>query len=348
MSFKHLPELDEAWRMRSPGARLDEIEKRAPLLRDAIRASGIIRAVRTMDVGRFPYPTVHAFGGACTSTVSYVWLENRSMLVEYKDFEGRTRRLLANPSRPEGSKKAPYFQQFTDKLPGVIEPAFERYIARVGAPLPEQLAKLGVAAGAIDYLTFDHLHVQEVGPLLGPNGLYPKAKLLVTEDELAAVEKLHPLQKYWYVPNGMEGVRREDVITFERDLLLGEGVALVRTPGHTDGNHSIVISLPDGLVTCSENGVAGECYAPEKSDIPGLREHARAMGTKAILNSNTRERTLDQYTSMRLEALLAAAPHADEPPRHFCSSALTKTMLAPGIKPTWSLPVPTYGSPEAA
>lgn len=348
MSFRKLSELDEAWRMRSPGARLDEIEKRAPALRDAIRATGLVRAVRTMDVGRFPYPTVHAFGGACASTIGYVWLENRSMLIEYRDFEGRTKRLLVNPSRPEGSKKAPYFQHITEKIPGVIEPAFDRYIARIGPPIPEQLAKFGVNANGIDYVTFDHLHVQDVGPLFGPQGLYPNAKLLVTGDELAAVEHLHPLQRYWYVPHGMEGVRKEDVISFERDILLGEGLALVSTPGHTDGNHTIVISLPEGLTTISENGVATECYAPELSEIPGLREHAKSAGVKAILNSNTRERTLDQYTSMRLEALLAAPASAQEMPRHFCSSALTKTVLAPGIKPT-AVTVPiSYGTPATA
>lgn len=344
MTFRQLNALDEAWRMRAPGARLEEIERLAPVLRDAIRATGTVLSVRTMDVGRFPYPTVHAFGGACTSTIGYVWLENRAMLIEYKNFDGQIKRLLANPSRPEGSKKAPYFQQFTDKIPGVIEPAFERYIARVGPPIPEQLAKLGVSASAIDYVTFDHLHVQEVGPLLGSRGLYPNAKLLVTADELAAVGRLHPLQKYWYVPGGMDGVKSDDVIAFERDIALGEGLALVSTPGHTDGNHTIVLSLPEGLTTISENGVATECYAPEKSEIPGLREHAKAAGVKVILNSNTRERTLDQYTSMRLESLLAAPEHADGVPRHFCSSALAKTMLAPGIKPTIATVPINYGS----
>src|SRR5436190_563420 len=121
LPLTQLTQLDEAWRMRAPGARLEAVERHAASLCDAIQKSGVVRAVRTMDVGRFPYPTAHAFGGACTSTIGYVWLENRAMLIEYRDFEGRTKRLLANPSRPEGSKKAPYFQSITEKIPGVME-----------------------------------------------------------------------------------------------------------------------------------------------------------------------------------------------------------------------------------
>src|SRR5262249_12121952 len=153
---------------------------------------------------------------------------------------------------------------------------------------------------------FDHLHVQEVGPMLGPSGLYPRASILVTKDEREAMKKLHPLQKYWYVDGGFDGVAEENVHVFDRDILLGEGIALVRSPGHTDGNHTICINVPDGVVTISESGVAVECYAPERSKIPGLAEYAKRTGLKAVLNSNSKERWLDQYTSMRLETLLAA------------------------------------------
>jgi hypothetical protein len=333
-TFRPLPVLDDAWRLNSPGARLEAVERAAPRLADAIRESGTPRAVRTFDVGRFPYPTEFAFSGACSSPVPYVWMMNRAMLIEYRDFEGQRRRLLANPSRPEGSKKAPYFQDILAKLPSFLEQPFEKNIAQVAPPIPDQLRAIGVDPASIDYVTFDHLHVQDVRPMLGAGGQYPNAALLVMPEELAAARGLHPLQRYWYVEGGVDGVRAESLITFDRDVLLGEGVALVRTPGHTDGNHTIVLNVPGGLVTISENGVAPECYAPEKSKIPGVAEHAKRRGLRAILNANTRERTCDQYTSMRLEALLAAPAERDGFPRHFPSSELVHTLLAPGVKPT--------------
>lgn len=331
---QRLPHTDEAWRARTAAARLDAMERAAPRLRDALRNSGTVLATRTFDVATFPYPTRFAFGGACTVPVPYVWLHNRAVLLEYRDLEGQRRRLLANPSRPDGSRAAPYFRDLTGGVPKLMQGPLERSLSRQAPPLPIQLAAAGIDPSSIDLVTFDHLHVQDVRPLLGPGGLYPKAKLLVHAVELEAARHLHPQQRYWYVDGGLDGVSAEHLAPFEHDLLLGEGLALIRTPGHTEGNHSIVFALPDGLVSISENGVAAECYAPLESRIPGLRQHAAHTGEAVILNANTRERTLDQYTSMRLEAALAAF---DGPfPRHFSSSELTTSPLAPLIRPTFT------------
>jgi hypothetical protein len=342
-TIRPLEMLDDAWRRSSGGERLIAVETAAPRLREAIEASGTVLAVRTFEIGRFPYPTQFAFGGACTSTIPYVWLMNRAVLIEYRDLGGARRRLLANPSRPDGARKAPYFQKIYGPVPSALVPSFEHWVGRRGPPLPMQLEKAGIAPSSIDFITFDHLHVQELGPSLGPTGEYPNARLLVTKDELLAARNLHPLQRYWYTASVLDGVSEENLCPFSGDILLGEGLALVHTPGHTDGNHTIVFHLPDGIMTVSENGVAPECYAPELSDVPGLREHARRTGERAILNSNTRERTLDQYTSMRLEAVLAQPKEAGQFPRHFSSSELTHTWMAPGIRPVFAWRSVTYG-----
>lgn len=336
LEFRPLPQMDEPWTISPPGARLEAIERAAPALRDAILESGLVTAVRTLDVARFPYPTAHAFGGACTTSSRYVWLFNRALLIEFSDLAGRNRRLLANPTRPEGSRKAPYFRAIYQRVPGWLEGPFEKIVGRRAPSISDQLRKLGVAPSSIDFITFDHLHVQEVGPLLGPDGEFPNAVLLVSRAEERATRSLHPLQRYWYVQGALNGVRGQDIHLFDRDLLLGSGVALIRTPGHTEGNHTIVFALPDGLMTVSENGVAAECYAPEKSRLPGLAAYARRTGERAILNANTREQTLDQYTSMRLEALLSAPRDPEAFPRHFSSSELVHTVLAPGIRPTFA------------
>ena len=186
---------------------------------------------------------------------------------------------------------------------------------------------------SIDYITFDHLHVQDVAPMLGRDGFYPNARLLVTRPEIESLRMLHPMQEFWYVKDSLDGIKEEHLAYFEGDLLLGEGVALIHTPGHTEGNHSIAINAGGGLVTISENGIAAECYAPLESEIPGLKAYAERTGFEVVLNSNTRERTLDQYTSMMLERALSQSPdHAL--PRHFSSSELTQNPLAPGVRPT--------------
>jgi len=63
-----------------------------------------------------------------------------------------------------------------------------------------------------------------------------------------------------------------------------------------------------------------------------------------ILNANTREATLDQYTSMVLEKTLAdGVPDRPELPQHFSSSELVPHVLAPGLTPTHTFGAITFG-----
>jgi hypothetical protein len=337
-----LPELDLAWSYLAGGARHTAVERRAPQLRDRIRSSGTVLAVRTLDIADFPYPTRYAFSGSARLLNPFVWMRNRALLIEFRALDGRRRRLLANPTDADASRAARYFQDLTRYIPAPVE----RWMSRARPPLPEQLRALGVDPGSIDAITFDHLHVQDLRPLLGPRGHYPNARLYLTVAEQRILAELHPLQRYWYIPGALDGAD-DRLVVFDRDLLLGEGLALVRTPGHTAGNHSIVVALPDGLVAVSENGIAADCYHPEASRIPGLAEHARSSGEAAILNGNTREQTLDQYTSMRLEALLAEAPGAAFP-RVFPSSELVAHPLAPGLVPTHAVGSLSHGTLASA
>jgi hypothetical protein len=166
----------------------------------------------------------------------------------------------------------------------------------------------------------------------------------VQRAELRTLESPHPLQARWYVRDGVRGVARDRLLVIDGDYLIGGGLALVRTPGHTDGNHSAVLHTDRGLWTVSENGIAPECYAPLASEIPGVRRFAREQETEFILNANTREDTLEQYTSMALEKALAD-PSQERPefPQCFPSSELVASRLAPGVRPTFSHGLITSG-----
>ncbi|MCP2315583.1 hypothetical protein APR12_000916 [Nocardia amikacinitolerans] len=61
-------------------------------------------------------------------------------------------------------------------------------------------------------------------------------------DELAAVAELHPLQKPWYQPAAYRDVPAEAFLPIEGSIVLGPGVAVVKTPGHVFGNQSLVIN----------------------------------------------------------------------------------------------------------
>jgi glyoxylase-like metal-dependent hydrolase (beta-lactamase superfamily II) len=355
-SITRTTEMDAAWSEDNPGARLAAVRRAGMKLRQRIIDSGRTIAVRTFPVNAFPYPSEYGMAGAARSPAPYVILRNAMQLVQVPGEGGRVVSILVNPSDPTRSVEAPYFRKQMDRFG-------ERFARRIFPQLStveDALGSVGLTPADIDFVTFDHLHTQDVRGLLGTSepepgkplptpALLPKARLLVQRSELRTLEELHPLQARWYVKDGIRAVPRDRFVVLEGDYLIGGGFAIVRTPGHTEGNHSLVMHTGTGLWTVSENGVAVECYAPMASKVPGLRKYARETGTEFILNSNTRENSLDQYVSMALEKTLAD-PSAERPefPQCFPSSEMVKSRLAPGLRPTFSHGGITWGEVRSA
>jgi hypothetical protein len=327
--FERLTDLDAAWDERTAGVRLEAVRRAARNLRDTLGARGKAIAVRTFDLVTFPYPTAFALQGVARSPAPYVMMRNRVQLVQV-DAGGELINILVNPSDYEKSAAAPFFARQLEKY-GVFA---QKVLATRHGTVGDALAHWGLDPADIDYITFDHLHVQDVRDTLG--SLLPNARLIAQAAELRIFERLHPLQRDWFVADGLAGVDPARIVAVDGDYAIGAGFAIVRTPGHTDGNHSPTVVTDRGLWTISENGVCPEAYAPDSARIKGVRGHARETGVEVILNANTRERSLDQYTSMVLEKTLAdATPERPEFAQHFCSSEMVKSMLAPGLTPAF-------------
>ncbi len=337
-----LHELDEAWRAPSAGERLDRIGRAAPHLRARILESGRVVAARTFPIAELPYPTAFAFAGAASSPIPYIVMTNRMNLVQFATDDG-IKTLLFNPTDARQSAETPFFADLRARMGKGIA---ERVMARFIRPTPaEHLASIGLRPEQVDYIAFDHLHTQDLRGLLGTApgkdgsapipAAFPRARLLAWRPELDIFRALHPLQRTWYIADGLRGVPPERLVACDGDLLLGKGVALVRTPGHTVGNWSLVLSTDNGVWAVSENGVACDSYAPEASKIPGLARHARRYGVEVVLNSNTLEGRNEQYTSMVLEKALVD-PSRENPAfcQHLASSELTPTPFTPGLSPT--------------
>jgi hypothetical protein len=249
--------------------------------------------------------------------------------------------ILVNPTDPERSSAAPYFARMLARY-GALS---QRLLATTHSTIPAALAGWGIDPAAVDYVTFDHLHVQDVRGLLAPGGLLPRARLLVQRGELDTLAGLHPLQAEWYIPDALAGIADDRIVALDGDYAIGGGFALVRTPGHTTGNHSLVVVTDRGAWTISENGICVDAYAPGISRIRGVASHARDQGVEVILNANTREHSLDQYTSMVLEKTLAdRVDDRPELPQTFPSSELVGHLLAPGLTPTYSHGAITHGA----
>lgn len=342
--FVRLDHLDQARAVMCAGARLDAMLGAVRALKNAVREAGPAICVRTHDLVTFPYPTRFGLQDAARVPVPFVMLRNRMHLVQVRA-GGQLVNVLVNPTDPDRSLAAPFFARQIERYGQFVS---TRLLSTRHGSVAQALATWGLAPEDIDYITFDHLHVQDVRGLLGTcepepgrarptPALLPRAKLLAQAEELATLDRLHPLQAPWYVRDCLRGVDHDRIVALDGDYLLGPGLLLLRTPGHTMGNHSAVMVTDRGIFTVSENGIAADAYAPEHSRIPGLSRHARSAGVSVILNANTREHSLDQYISMMVEKHLAdPCPERPEFPQHLPSSELVKSALAPGLWPTFS------------
>jgi hypothetical protein len=326
--FTTLDEMEDAWRIGPAGARLEAVRRAARKLKERLHKSTKVHQVRTHDLVTLPYPARYGLGDAARSILPFLLITNRMQIVTFRNADGM-KRLLVNPSDFVRDEETPFFKRLSTRFSGV--PLSRRLMVKQHGQVPDRLRDAGLDGNDIDYITFDHLHTQDLRRLLLE--WCPRARLLIQKEELAIYERLHPLQSDWYIADALRGVPTERIIVLESDVLLGEGLALVRTPGHTIGNHTIVVHTDRGLWTISENGIAADNYQPERSEIAGLAGHARSRGVEVILNANTREHSLDQYTSMVLEKELADRD-ADGWVQHFPSSELTASAFMPGLVPT--------------
>ncbi|MFY0524121.1 hypothetical protein ACN28I_13435 [Archangium gephyra] len=349
-SFRPLPFLNEARAEPVSGVRLQKLRRAALEAREAFTAGGPVAAVATCDLVTFPFPSLFAFSGAALSPAPYVMMTNRMQVVQYLE-DGVTRTLLFNPSDYERGQAAPFFKSLKEKYGDFVS---DKVMTRRHGTVQSHLTALGLKPEDVDYLAFDHLHVQDVRRWLGGDGepaYFPRAKLLVQRAEWESVKNLHPLEKVWYVPGGTDGVPEERVVLLDGDTWLGRGAAILSTPGHTMGNMSLAVATDKEVFVVSENGVASECYTPLQSRIPGVRAFAEQMGWEVVLNGNTRESSLEQYSSMVVEKLFAGPSRVEGAFVNFHpSSLLTGSLVAPGLSPTITLPAPNHGDirPTAA
>jgi hypothetical protein len=331
-------------------------------------ADNRVDSIRTVDIAEAGYPVMFAFGGAAriASPMSkliasragmlgaFINILNRLMVVRYEDFEGQKRTFVYEPTVTEGPAEAPFYEYLLSRYGEFLS---YKVLAKIYNTVPSALASVGVTPEEVDYISFDHLHVQDVRFVLGTdepvehppaNGhaggrveslppLFPNAKLVTQRKELDTLRSLHPMQWAWYVKDGIKGVPEENIVLIDGDVELGKGLALVATPGHTDGNHSLCVNTPDGVWVSSENGVCADNWHPHLSKIPGIRKFAEVFGREVILNSNTLEDSIDQYDSMIKEKALADPNKRD--PRFlnvFPSSEMTDTRAQWPVRPTLS------------
>lgn len=344
-ALQAIDELDEAFATSHRGDQLRLTLRAAAALGESFAAGPRIVAARSLPLTTLPYPTRYALGGAAFSPAPFVTMTHRALLVQHLH-DGELRNLLFNPTDVEAARRTPFFE----RLGREVGERVSSWMARRFPPLEEQLAALGVAPEDIDLVAFDHFHTQDLRGLLGTldgtkKPRFPNATLLAPRAEWDEWDALHPVQRAWFVEGGRDGVVRDKVAFTSRDLRLGDGVLLVRTPGHTSGNQTLFVNTPDGVWGVSENGTCADNWSPLESRIKGVAFTARMQELDVVLNSNTPELYARQYTSMMLErAMVGRVERAPGFCQMFSSSEVTPHPTAPGLRPTVIFGALSYGT----
>lgn len=329
-----------------PGLQLERIAPAAQRFRQWFASTGMPDFVGTFDLSTLPYPTRFGLWRAARTPAPFLTLTHRMLLVRWREPDGRPRTLLFEPTDVELARRTPYFARLSESTPDV----FERLFARPLGGVLSHLRRVGVDPPSIDYIAFDHLHTQDVRRWIGTEtpapdisasepvrALLPNATLLVQRAELESLRHLHPLQLPWYQPHAYTDLKSAAILPLDGDVLLGPGVALIATPGHTIGNHTLVLHTNTGIWASSENVIAAECLTPEHSAIPGVRRYSMTWGQEVILNANTLEDTAAQYNSCVLEkAIVDTCPLDRRFVQFLPSSELTRNALSPGTSPTFA------------
>src|SRR5919108_3505525 len=123
-----------------------------------------VRAVRTVDLASAGYPVSFAFGGAARSVNPFVNILNRLVMVQFEDFEGRLRTLAWEPTFVEGPAEAPFYEQLLKRYGEFLS---YKVFATFYNDVPEAIAACGLAPSDVDFVSFDHLHVQDLRLMMG-------------------------------------------------------------------------------------------------------------------------------------------------------------------------------------
>jgi hypothetical protein len=342
--FTPITEFDGCRNALGQMARVEDTRAAAKTFRESFVAGPKVKFFQSFDLVRVPYPTRYGFRNAFSRErwVEFMMITNRIFVVQFDSPDG-LKTMLVSPSDHERNGETPFFRRIQDETPQFVQ---NRIITRYTSA-PEVVASLGLKPEDIDYITYDHLHTQDVRRWLGTENepaIFPNAKLIVHHREVENARDLNPYQQDWYCPNGTVGVSEDKILRFEGSISLGDGVALIHTPGHTEGNHSIVINTDEGPWVISENGISVDSYAPKLSTAAGVAKYAETINTEVIINANTLENSIDQYISMVQEATIAGPSQRDgRYPNMFPSSEMNKFWLFPGTKPSFVVGAAKHG-----
>ena len=122
--------------------------------------------------------------------------------------------------------------------------------------IEEGLGKLGLKPEDIDIVILTHAHEDHIQLARK----YPKAKFIIQKAELDFARNPHPIQRFTYQPELIEGLNFEVV---EGDAQIVDGVSVMLTPGHSPGGQSVIVETAKGRAV-----ITGFCCIRQNFEPP--------------------------------------------------------------------------------
>lgn len=292
----------------SPQERLKQVQHQArTFAADLKMINQQVQYLQSFNLVSVPYPVKSAFGNATRLLNPYLYVTHRFVVVQFATHAGN-KTLLFSPSdstiKPEPLFKQPPLNRIHDGIKSLLKPL----VTPKHNSVESALESCGIKPEQIDFICYSNLQGQDLRKWLGSHekeAYFPNAKLLVMYQEWEAVKDLLPFQAEHYYLDGVDGIASNKIIPLHSSVMLGDSLALIQTPGKTQGSQSLVANTDNGISVFSHNGIATDNYCPQNSTIYGIADFCKDSHVAVIPNGDTPELSLDQYISMVLEKTIA-------------------------------------------
>lgn len=314
--FKPLTDFVAAWQQPSPALRLSAVREQAARLHQQLLQQPAVSCFKSANLYRDLYPINQAYGGVykgLSLTVPYVHLLKRLWIIQFTDFSGDLKTLLFSPSDNHGPLQVALFERFNARLPRYLRRLSKAVIAPSYLSVESALGELGLRPEQVDYISYNQLQGQPVAQWLA---LFPQARLLVHERELSQCSQV---------------LAADQIQTFTDSIYLGEGLALVHSPGVSAGHHVLVARVADGVCVITANGVGADAYAPEHSRVRAIRRYAMQRQLEVIVKGRQHTTLDSHYVAMVMEKTLAGSSHHPDFPNCAYSAEASPYWLMPGF-----------------
>jgi len=314
--FKPLTDFAAAWQLPDTSLCLSAIRGQSILLRQQLLLQPPVSCFKSADLYRDLYPIRQAYSGVYQGallTVPYIHLLKRLWVIQFTDFNGALKTLLFSPSDDHDPLQAALFQRFNAELPRYLRRLSKAVVAPKYQSVASALGDIGLRPEQVDYISYNHLQGQHIAHWLA---FFPSAKLLVHEQELSHCSEQLPASR---------------LHAYSGSVYLGDGLALIHSPGISAGHHVLAARVADGVCVITGNGVGADAYAPEHSRVRAIRRYAQQHDLEVIVKGRQQTAIDTHYIAMVMEKALAGPSHHPDFPNCAYSAEATPYWLMPGF-----------------